>query len=304
MDLELKALDDNGTWELTSLPAGKKVIGSHWIYKTKLKADGNVERKKARLVVNGNNQRHGVDYQETFAQVAKMVTLRSLLAVAALKGWDTCQMDMSNAFLHGDLIEEVYIKPPLGYIGKGHKVSSVNSIDSTLVWLEVCRSSQGIFISQHKYTRELLKEGGVLNNKPYKLPMDPNLKLQADIGQGILLAKDSAVQLKAYCDSDWASCPMTRRSSAEAEYKAMSLTCYEVTWLVSLLKDLGIKNLDPADLYCDNQAALYIAANLVFHARTKHIEVDCHYHTKLLSKLGVTEAINSQLEGECTKERG
>ncbi|GJW48148.1 cysteine-rich receptor-like protein kinase 8 [Tanacetum coccineum] len=93
--------------------------------------------------------------------------------------------------------------------------------------LEVRRSSQGIFISQHKYTRELLKEGGVLNNKPYKLPMDPNMKLQADvstplpdpkvyrrvIGQGILLAKDSTVRLKAYCDSDWASCPMTRIST-------------------------------------------------------------------------------------------
>nr|GEX31932.1 cysteine-rich RLK (receptor-like protein kinase) 8 [Tanacetum cinerariifolium] len=57
---ELKALDDNGSWELTSLPTGKKAIGLHWIYKTKHKADGNVERKKARLVVNGNNQRHEV----------------------------------------------------------------------------------------------------------------------------------------------------------------------------------------------------------------------------------------------------
>ncbi|GKA56068.1 cysteine-rich receptor-like protein kinase 8 [Tanacetum coccineum] len=134
--------------------------------------------------------------------------------------------------------------------------------------LEVCRSSQGIFISQHKYTKVLLKEWGVLNNKPYKLPTDPNLKLQADVG--ILLAKDSAVQLKAYCDSDWTSCPMTRRSttgycislgdspiswkskkqvvvsrsSIEAEYRAMALTCCKVTWLVSLLKELGIKDLE------------------------------------------------------------
>ncbi|GJT07784.1 cysteine-rich receptor-like protein kinase 8 [Tanacetum coccineum] len=367
--------------------------------------------------------------------------------------------------------EEVYIRPPLGYTGKGKKVTASNTLDSNLVcklkkslyglkqaprqWfvklssalvefgytqsktdyslfvkkegssfivvlvyvddllitgndqtqisklkaklslvfhmkdlgelnyflgLEVCRSSQEIFITQHMYTRELLKEGGVLNNKPYKLPMDPNLNLQADVGtplpdpkvyrrvigkliyltitrpdicytvqlfsqfmqsptfvhmqavkhvlryllnspgQGILLAKDSAVQLEAY-----------------SEYTAMDLTCCEVTWLVSLLKELGIKNLEHVDLYCDNQAALYIAANLVFHERTKHIKVDCHYvrdqlkagkikpsyvhtkskltdvftkivyvdqHTKLLSKLGVSEAINSQLEGECTKEKG
>ncbi|GJZ44742.1 hypothetical protein Tco_0592338, partial [Tanacetum coccineum] len=59
--------------------------------------------------------------------------------------------------------------------------------------------------------------------------------------------------------------------------KAMALTCCEVTWLVNLFKDLGIKYLEPVDLHCDNQAALYIAANPVFHARTKHIEVDCHF---------------------------
>nr|GFB18241.1 cysteine-rich RLK (receptor-like protein kinase) 8 [Tanacetum cinerariifolium] len=67
------------------------------------------------------------------------------------------------------------------------------------------------------------------------------------------------------------------RSSAKAEYKKMALTCCEVTWLVSLLKELGIKDLGLVDLKCDNQAAIYIVANLVFHARTKHIEVDGHY---------------------------
>ncbi|GJW58011.1 retrovirus-related pol polyprotein from transposon TNT 1-94 [Tanacetum coccineum] len=71
MDAELKALDENSTWELTSLPAGKKAIDSHWIFKTKLKADGTVDRKKARLIVQGNRQRHGIDYQETFAPVAQ-----------------------------------------------------------------------------------------------------------------------------------------------------------------------------------------------------------------------------------------
>lgn len=67
------------------------------------------------------------------------------------------------------------------------------------------------------------------------------------------------------------------RSSAEAEYRAMALTCCEVTWLVELLKDLSLKDLGCVDLCCDNQVALYIAANPVFHARTKHIEIDCHY---------------------------
>lgn len=127
--------------------------------------------------------------------------------------------------------------------------------------------------------------------------------LKGTSGQGLLLASTSAAQLTAYCDSDWASCPTSRRSttgfcillgdsliswkskkqhvvarpSAEAEYRAMAIATCEVTWLTSLLKELGIKNLAPAVLKCGNQATLYIAANPVFHERTKHIEIDCHF---------------------------
>ena len=70
---------------------------------------------------------------------------------------------------------------------------------------------------------------------------------------------------------------MVARSSAEDEYKAMASTCCEIVWLLALLKDLGPSNLAPVTLYCNNQAALHISASPVFHERTKHIEVDCHY---------------------------
>lgn len=116
MNEELKALELNNTWELTPLPPGKKPIACKWIFKTKYKADGSKERDKARLVVLGNKQQYGIDYAETFAPVAKLTTVRSLLEVVALEGWHAHQMDVKNAFLHGDLHETVFMKPPPSYI--------------------------------------------------------------------------------------------------------------------------------------------------------------------------------------------
>ncbi|XP_071695220.1 uncharacterized protein [Rutidosis leptorrhynchoides] len=204
-------------------------------------ADGTVDKKKTRLVVDGNRQRKGIDYAETFALLAKMVTVRSLLAVDAMYEWNVCQMDVSNTFIHGHLLKEVYMKIPQGYVGQGDSVNSV-------------------FVSTTKAAKHLL----------IYILLAPE--------QGNLLASKSAVQLKAYCDSDWAS-----------------------------------------------------AANPVFHARTKHIKVDCHYvrdkikdgtvkpryvstknqladmFTKiigmdqqhnLLHKLGVIDPNNTQLKGE------
>lgn len=102
MNEELDALEENKTWEITTLPPSKTPIGCKWLYKTKYKPDGSIERHKSRLVVLENRQKFGIDYEETFAPVAKLTTVRSLLAIASIQGWKLQQMDFKNAFLHGE----------------------------------------------------------------------------------------------------------------------------------------------------------------------------------------------------------
>lgn len=128
MQLEIDALQSNKTWSIVDLPPGKKPIGCRWIYKVKYLSSGEVERFKARLVAKGFSQREGLDYGETFSPVAKMVTVRSIVALTASKGWHIFQMDVHNAFLNGDLLEEVYMDIPCDFSSQGesHKVCKLH----------------------------------------------------------------------------------------------------------------------------------------------------------------------------------
>ena len=441
---ELQALDENKTWSIVSLPKGKKVVGSRWIYKTKFHSDGSIERHKARLVARGFTQTFGVDYKETFAPVAKMNTVRVLLSVAINCGWSLYQMDVKNAFLHGDLEEDVYMRIPPGHdrekeqgmvcklhkaiyglkqsprawysklstvlIASGFKRSHADSslfvrtgkvgrlivlvyVDDLIITgdnkdeiqslksalhktfsikdlgalryflgIEMDHSSNGLFLNQRKYVIDLLDEAEMKDSKPAPTPVKSNLKLdvageplsdisvyqrlvgkliyltitrpdityavslvsqfmhsptshhlklvkrilrylKGTVTRGILMKNNGHFKLEGYTDSDWAGNSLDRksttgfctfiggnlvtwkskkqtvvaRSSAEAEYRAMASTACELIWLKLLLEDLGIQCKPPIFLHCDNQAAMHIAANPVFHERTKHIEVDCHF---------------------------
>nr|KYP41832.1 Retrovirus-related Pol polyprotein from transposon TNT 1-94 [Cajanus cajan] len=115
MKEEMNALERNSTWEIVDKPRDKKAIGCRWIFTVKHKADGTIERYKARLVAKGYTQTYGIDYKETFAPVAKMNTVRVVLALTAHFGWDLHQLDVKSAFLHGNLEEEVYMEIPQGF---------------------------------------------------------------------------------------------------------------------------------------------------------------------------------------------
>eukprot|EP00268_Persea_americana_P067868 TRINITY_DN9389_c0_g1_i14.p1 TRINITY_DN9389_c0_g1~~TRINITY_DN9389_c0_g1_i14.p1 ORF type:complete len:382 (-),score=56.41 TRINITY_DN9389_c0_g1_i14:482-1627(-) len=114
MQDELDALAQNHTWDVVQCPPSVKPIGCKCIYSIKLKPNGTLDRYKARLVALGNRQVYGIDYEETFAPVAKMTTVRTILAIAASQSWPLYQMDVKNAFLHGDLKEDVYMRLPQG----------------------------------------------------------------------------------------------------------------------------------------------------------------------------------------------
>ena len=443
MNKEIHALIKNNTWDIVDLPPGKKAIGCKWVYKVKLKPDGTLERCKARLVAQGYTQKFGVDYEETFSPVIKMTTIRALIAIAASKGWDIFQLDVNNAFLHGDLHEEVYMRMPKGIENPGNKFCKLNKslyglkqasrqwffklhtvllhqgfvqskqdyslfikkrgsditivavyVDDILVTgtnpndiqtlkahldtifsikdlgilhyflgIEVSYSQAGIILTQKKFTKSLLDNCGFDLSKSAPAPLSLNTKLLDNSGalyahpdhyrsligklnflthtrpdlsfsvqtlsqfmhtprqphvdalhhvlryvhgttrQGILLHGSEQLTLQAFSDSDWAACPNSRRSvtgyvmllgrspmswkskkqatvsrsSSEAEYRAMASAASEITWLIQLLQDLGVYNLEPVLLHCDNMSAIHIAKNPVFHERTKHIEVDCHF---------------------------
>ncbi|XP_016199460.1 uncharacterized protein LOC107640453 [Arachis ipaensis] len=221
MDEELKAMEDNNTWTLTQLPPNKHTIGCRWVYKIKCKADGTVDRYRARLVAKGYTQQAGVDFRDTFSPVAKLATVRVLLSLAAIKGWSLWQMDVNNTFLNGDLFEEVYMELPLGHKDRNKGlVCKLNHVVYLLVYvddiilasasstmlsnvqkllqsifklkilgdlkyffgLEIAKSTDGIHLCQRKYTLNLLQDTNFTTCKPTALPMEPNLKLSSTDG--------------------------------------------------------------------------------------------------------------------------
>ena len=406
----------------------------------------------ARLVSRGFTQEYGIDYEETFAHVARLSSVMTLIAVSVAHKWPLFQMDVKNAFLNGELSEEVYMKLPPGYShppGFPHKVFrlrralyglkqaprawfakfsstisqhgfSGSSFDTALflrrfghgitilllyvddmiivddmittgddmqgiqdlkhflgrqfemkdlgplnyfLSLQVSSSADGYYLTKAKYTFDLISRASITDSKIVDTPIEYNCRLNSHDGEslsdttlyrqlvgsliyltvtrpdisyaihvvsqfmaaprsphyvavlrilrylkgtifdGLHFSSHSSLTLQAYSDADWVGDPTDRRSttgycfllgdyliswrskkqtvvarfSTEAEYRELVATTTELIWLRWLLQDLGVDCSTATKLHCDNRSAIQIAHNDVFHERTKHIEIDCHF---------------------------
>ncbi|GKA11825.1 ribonuclease H-like domain-containing protein [Tanacetum coccineum] len=212
--------------------ACRKSIGGKWVYKIKYKSSGDIERYKARYVVKGYNQKEGIDFDETFSPVVKIVTVRCLINLAVQNSWPLFQLDVNNAFLYGDLSETVYMDLPEDW-------------------------------AKCVVTRKSVTGFCVLLN-------------------GSLVSWKSKKQ------------NTLSKSSAEAEYRAIASATSEIVWILKILQDLNWEHFIPAKVFCDSQAAIKIAANPVFHERTKHLEIDLHFvRDKIISGVIKTYKISS-----------
>ncbi|XP_022558682.2 uncharacterized protein LOC111206341 [Brassica napus] len=132
---EIASIVKNNTWELVDLPLGAKPIGLKWVFKIKRNSDGSISKHKSRLVAKGYIQRHGIDYEEVFAPVARIETVRFIIGLAASNDWEVHHLDVKTAFLHGDLKEVVYVSQPEGFVIEGSE-SKVYKLNKALYGLK------------------------------------------------------------------------------------------------------------------------------------------------------------------------
>ncbi|GKB42601.1 ribonuclease H-like domain-containing protein [Tanacetum coccineum] len=194
MNQEINALLRNCIWQLVELPDRRKAIGSKWIYKTKFRSSGEIDRYKARLVAQGFGQKEGIGYEETFSPVVKMVSVRCLLNVVVSMSRPVFQLDVNNAFLYGDLDET-----PRQWNAKLTSTLIENGFSqSKSDYSLYTKSDKGVFIALLVYVDDIIITG-----------------------LGIHIVKESGMSLTAFSDADWAKYVVTRKSMT-AEYRALA----------------------------------------------------------------------------------
>ncbi|KAJ9539456.1 hypothetical protein OSB04_032189 [Centaurea solstitialis] len=246
---------------------------------------------KARLVAQGHRQEEGIDYDETFAPVAKLEAIRIFLAYAAHMKFQVFQMDVKSAFLNGKLTEEVYVAQPPGFTDPKHP-NHVYKLNKTLYGL---KQAPRAWLSNLKKVFSSLKRNDWLTayltaSRPdimyatclcarYQAdPKESHMKaverifryLKGTPNLGLWYPRDSGFDLTAFSDSDFACCKIDRKSTTGG------CQLLGVLWMRNQLMDYGFQ-LSKIPIYCDNTSAIAIANNPVLHSKTKHIEIRYHF---------------------------
>nr|GEY54764.1 hypothetical protein [Tanacetum cinerariifolium] len=280
-------------WELVPSSDGIKPLTLKWLFKNKHDEENTVIHNKTRLVVRGYRQEEGINFEESFAPVARMEAIRIFLAYATHKGFTVYQMDLKTAFLHGSLKEEVYVCQPEGIIDLTLFTKRFN--DDILV---VNQSPGGIFINQSNYMNEILKKYELNTCDTIGTPMEIKYKLDLTIGTPVDATKyrsmigalmylmssrpyivhatcDSRFELTGFSDADYAGCKDTFKSTfGGAQFLGEKLT---------QLTDYGYF-FNKIPIYCDSKSAIAISCNPVQHSQTKHIAVRYHFIKEHIEK--------------------
>ncbi|GKD36311.1 copia protein [Tanacetum coccineum] len=213
------------------------IIGTRWVYRNKLDENDVVTRNKARLVAQGYNQQEGIDYDETYAPVARLESIRILLANACSLNFKLFQMDVKSAFLNGFINEEVYVAQPPGFID----------------------------FAKPNYVYRLKKALYGLKQAPKAWHWH----------LGLWYPKGSGIETIVYVDSDHAGDYVDRKSTS-AEYVSAGKACQQALWMKQALIDYDVR-LDDIPIMCNNKGAINLSKNPVQHSRTRHIEIRHHF---------------------------
>ncbi|GJW97945.1 ribonuclease H-like domain-containing protein [Tanacetum coccineum] len=258
---------------------------------------------KACLVANGSTLLERVDVDETFSPVVKPGTILTVLSLAASRHWPIHQLNVKNAFLHGDLSETVYMHQPPGFQDSVHPdyvcLLQRQGTDTAYLLLYVddivLTASSESFRTPIDTESKLGGDGDPVSDPTLYQSLAGSLQYLTFTRPNISYAvqqlfSSSTTDLVAYSDVDWAGCPTTRRSTSmqscrsEASILVLPLLLHRDCWFcVNLLRGLHTPLSSATVFYCDNASAFYLSCNPVQHQRTKHIEIDIHFVRDLVA---------------------
>ncbi|GJY07342.1 retrovirus-related pol polyprotein from transposon TNT 1-94, partial [Tanacetum coccineum] len=282
MQEELIQFIANEVWELVSQPKNMTIIGTKWVFRNKLDENGIVSRNKARLVAQGYSQQEGIDYDETYALVARLESIRTFLAYACALDFKLFQMDVKSAFLNDFINEEIVIKYR-GMIGQFINLTQVGPI-SVLVscsWSPLPKSSKTSHLEEVKRIFRYIKGTTHLGLwYPKGTDIETVVYAYSDHAGDYVDRKSTSgiYTFVGCCLTSWFSKKQTALaiSTTEAEYVSARKACQQALWMKQALIDYDVR-LDDVPIMCDNKGAIDLSKNPVQHSRTKHIEIRHHF---------------------------